>query len=486
MKKYIYTGLIAILMFLFMAETPYVEHTLSAKTLEEENLNTKITDDKTAKELTATLSSSGGDSLNRLKDGSYHTAVSFKAGSTLTITAAESIYGIYLIWDTAPSAWTLSYGNISKQCGTNGFLHEYVTIPEGSDWCSITFSKDSSLCDIYIYGQGSIPKSVQVWEPSVDTADMLIFSTHADDEILFLGGPLVTYASNPDLKVQVVYMCEFYTTSKVREHEKLDGLWECGVNYYPVCGDFKDLYSTSLEAAKKQYNYDALVEFVTEQLRRFKPLIAVTQDVNGEYGHGGHIILVDAFLKSIDNCNNSTFCSESALKYGTWDVSKTYLHLYDNNTINIDVRKPIATLGNKTGLEVLTAAYKKHVSQQFCWFYVSDDYRYSCSAFGCYRSTVGYDTGNDMFENITTYKVQAEIEAQRIKESIDASIAESIRESEAISASIDESIKESEKAAQEAADEAKRNTLYLIGAIVVITAILSAIIIYLRKKHNNE
>ena len=29
-----------------------------------------------------------------------------------------------------------------------------------------------------------------------------------------------------------------------------------------------------------------------------------------------------------------------------------------------------------TAVEVATAAYKRHVSQQWCWFYVSDEYEY--------------------------------------------------------------------------------------------------------------
>ena len=86
-------------------------------------------------------------------------------------------------------------------------------------------------------------------------------------------------------------MTNYWNGTKIREHEKLDGLWASGIRYYPVNGPFDDLYATTLDAAKKLYNIDEVTAFVTEQIRRFKPLVCVTQDINGEYGHGGHMLL---------------------------------------------------------------------------------------------------------------------------------------------------------------------------------------------------
>lgn len=224
-----------------------------------------------------------------------------------------------------------------------------------------------------------MPEDVQTWKTPCDNADILVFATHADDEILFLGGVLATYGGEQNLSVQVAYMCEFTTSAKIREHEKLDGLWESGIKHYPVCGDFPDLYSQTLEAAKKQYVYDDVKAYTTSCIRRFKPLVVVTQDLNGEYGHGGHMLFSHAVAESVETSNDSSVFPESASNYGTWDVPKTYLHLYTENKITMNLRLPLSRMGNRTSIEVQTAAYKKHVSQQWCWFYVSDDYEYSCA-----------------------------------------------------------------------------------------------------------
>jgi hypothetical protein len=74
-------------------------------------------------------------------------------------------------------------------------------------------------------------------------------------------------------------------------------------------------------------------------------------------------------------------------------------------------------LNGLTPLEVEKNAYLKHESQQWTWFYVDDEYQYSCADFGLYRTTVGNDSGkNDMMENIVSYEEQEELERQRLEE----------------------------------------------------------------------
>ncbi len=422
------------------------------------------TADKTAQQLNISISASSGKNTSYLKDGSYDTYTSYSAGETLTITSQQTMYGIYIIWGAKTDPWNLSYNGQTKECGTNGFLHEYVEIPEGTQSLTIELLKGETICDIYAYSEGTLPSDVEVWQPACDNADFLVFSTHADDEILFLGGVLATYGGELNDKVQVVYMTNYWNGAKIREHEKLDGLWASGIKYYPVNGDFDDLYATTLDGAKKIYNIDEVTEFVTEQIRRFKPLVCVTQDINGEYGHGGHMLLATSIQTAVNSSMDATFYPNSATTYGTWDVPKTYLHLYPENTITMNLRTPLSHFDGQTALEVASNAYKKHVSQQWCWFYVSDDYEYSCANFGLYRTTVGNDTGNDMLEHVTTYEEQEEqARKQAEQESISASIAQSEAESS--------SIAEEQKAINK-----KSTTRVIVIVVVVVVVILGAVV----------
>lgn len=369
-----------------------------------------------AEEIKINIVPANNEPTAKLKDGSYSTSITFTKDNPITITPADGedrIYGIYIIWAAVPDEWTLEIDNRTVTGGSNSFLHEYIEIPEGSSSAVISLTRQEKICDIKAYSAGKVPSGVQVWKPVCDKADIMLLSTHADDEILFFGGVLPEYAGQRGLNVQLVYFSNYFGGTVIREHEKLDGLWNAGVRNYPVNGDFPDEYADNLEAAKKLYDYDKTLSFVVSQIRRFKPQICIAQDTNGEYGHGTHMLTSAAMQEAVTVSMDAKTFPESAQQYGTWDVPKTYIHLYKENTINLDCRKPLSAFGGSTALEVATESYKKHVSQQWCWFYVSDTYEYSIAKFGLYRTTVGVDTGSDMMENIVSYAEQKRLEEER-------------------------------------------------------------------------
>jgi hypothetical protein len=199
--------------------------------------------------------------------------------------------------------------------------------------------------------------------------------------------------------------------------------------------------------------------YVTEQIRRFKPLVCVTQDLNGEYGHGAHMLLAHAVCDAVDNSADASFCAESASVYGTYDVPKTYLHLYEQNKIKMNLRTPIERLNGRTALEAASDAYLKHESQQVWDFIVSDDYEHSCAEFGLYRTLVGADTGNDMLENITTYEETARIKAE------EESRAEAEKQSSEEASSI-------AQAKVEQRQETAKKAFPLIAVLVVLLAVI--------------
>ncbi len=371
---------------------------------------------KEAEEVEIGLEHSAGKSCKILRDGSTKSSVTFTAGQSLKITADDPIQGLYIKWSAVkiPGEWTLKVGGQDYTYGKYNYLHEYVSLPFGTTECALYFPNEvAGMVEIYAYGEGDIPKDVQRWNPPCDKADFLVFSTHADDEVLFLGGVCVTYGGQMGLKTQVVYLCDFTLDdygykNTTREHEKLDGLWEMGITNYPINGTFPDAYSNTLEKAKKQYDYGEIVKFAVEMIRRFKPLVLVSQDFKGEYGHGAHMLFAAAAADAIEDANDPNVYVESYEKYGTWDVPKAYYHLYVNNKIRLDLRQPLSQFDGKTSLDVQKSAYKKHVTQQRWSFYVTDEKKeYDCAAFGLYRSLVGPDTmGDNMIENITSYEEQ--------------------------------------------------------------------------------
>lgn len=416
-----------------------------------------------AEELEAQIASSSEISKSKLTDASHYTYVTLNKDDTITVTSKNGalIYGFYISWETEPAPWIMTTDSGDISCGLNGFIHEYIALDSPSASVTVHIPENSVKVDqIRIFGEGELPHDVQVWNLPCERADIMVVSSHADDEHLFLGGAMPLYAYEYDAAVQVVYMCEFRTTGQsVREHEKLDGLWEAGIRNYPVCGNFWDVYSETTEKARTQYDYDEMVKFLVEQIRSFRPQVVVTHDIYGEYGHGYHKLTAHAVLQAVELAAMEDQYTDSVAAYSTWNTPKTYLHISEINPITLDLRVVIEEdYAQRTALDILKAAYKKHVSQQYAWFYVSDTYEYSCADFGLVRSLVGADTTNDLLCNLKTYAVQEVEEQVRLEAEAAAQKAEAER-LEAERKAEEERLAKEEQARLEAEQKAEEERL---------------------------
>ncbi len=381
-----------------------------------------------------TLTSRAGfDNCTPLFDGDTTTALVSAEQSQLTFGYAEGIGSAYLIFDIEYGPYTVINNDTGEQCtfGENRFLHEFVDLEAafGAAPKSVTFEFSSGavrLNELYLFTSGETPDFVQKWDtPKENKTDLILFSTHCDDEQLFFAGLLPYYAGELDYEVLVVYLTGHRNYDTLRCHEMLNGLWAVGVSNYPVIGWFGDYYCHSAKQAYELHAYmgeteEALMSFVVEQLRRFKPQVAVGHDLRGgEYGHGQHMLYADLLCRALEISNDASQFPELAERYGTWDVPKTYLHLWPENPITMDWDQPLARFGGMTAFQVSKElGFACHESQKwgFSWYIsgrerASDIPSYSPCDYGLYRTTVGPDTGEqDFFENLTTY-AQQDVEA---------------------------------------------------------------------------
>ncbi|NLK40185.1 MAG: hypothetical protein GX303_08125 [Clostridiales bacterium] len=385
--------------------------------------------DESAEELTASaqMTLSSTQKLSDITDNKISTKITISEPTELAIFSDKGVAGVYLIWDQPPGKWQILAGDRTIECGLYDFVHEYIEI--GDEYRSITLHlpEGAVLCDIRLFGKGILPDDIQVWQPPYEKADMLLLPTHADDEHLFFGGTMPYYGGELGYRVQVVYLTNHSLPSSLywhdtrRIHELLNGLWTVGIVAYPVISDFPDLQSLAsdyrnpqelakaLAQAKNQYNFDEWVEFQVENIRRFKPYVILGHDVNGEYGHGAHMLNTESLMKALTISADPEQYPESAEKYGVWDVPKTYLHLWHENTVSMNWDIPLENFGGKTAFQMAEVGYKCHISQHIYNLAVGRSGVSDCRAFGLYRSTVGADvTGGDFFENIDFSEYETE------------------------------------------------------------------------------
>lgn len=330
---------------------------------------------------------------------------------TLEFTTPEGVEAeyLYICFGEMPKAWAIEEevnGEwITLVEGTQDYYHVCLTLGGKSHFRLIDttgYNVKFKINEVSVFTAGELPDWVQRWEPTVEKADMLLLVAHPDDELIFFGGTIPTYDVERDLDVVVAYMTYSNTT---RRSELLNGLWLMGVRNYPViCEEFYDGYSSSLKVGYQKWPKNEVDAYITELIRKYKPEVMLTHDIEGEYGHGAHRVCADAAQYCVANAANPEFQPASAEVYGTWEVKKLYLHLYKENALTMDWNVPLASLGGKTGLELAQEAYLLHVTQQTTDFVVTDEGKTSCAEFGLVHSTVGEDLAkNDFMENIPSY-----------------------------------------------------------------------------------
>lgn len=390
------------------------------------------------------LTGTGYKNLDFLTDGmtgTYHTST---GDVSLTLECDEGMAGLYLLFDLEYGEYTVTDHSTGAvvTAGEYGFLHEYINLEAAFGILPTAVTVDFShgkvrLSEITVYSSGQLPDAVQQWAPPVEGgADLVLFSTHGDDEHLYFAGLLPTYAGQMQYRVQVVYLTDHRNDTNKRTHEMLNGLWKVGVRAYPVFGRFADFRVDSLQGTYDRYRSqygttrEELLSFVTEQIRRFRPLVAVGHDLKGEYGHGMHRVYADLLTEAVSRTDDPTFFPESAENYGLWQIPKLYLHLYPEQPVTLDYDQPLTAFDGMTAFEVSQKlGFPSHKSQQWPmfvdWIYgenrqitkASQIRKYSPCQFGLYHSTVGEDVRkDDLFENILTYRQQEQLEQQRIEQ----------------------------------------------------------------------
>ena len=315
---------------------------------------------------------------------------------------------IQIHWTIEPTNFTLTEYDADQNViftrtledeGMFPCLSQLYMLQVNTRYISLTFSQSKQgINKIRVFPEGELPKTVVEWQPPLEKCDLMVVSTHQDDEWLWFGGIIPYYDLVQDKDVQVVYMAN---CGRYRYAEALNSLAVAGVRTYPFFLGLKDQRDDSVNAAIRTWNgKDAIMRVMVAMIRRFKPEVILTHDRKGEYGHPQHIVTSLAMEYVIEAAADPEQYPESAELYGTWQVKKLYRHLEKTDQIKFDWHVPYPEFGGRTGLQVAKDSMNEHASQ-LKYFQVKDGGQYDNSLFGLSYSVVGRDEKHDdLFENI--------------------------------------------------------------------------------------
>ncbi len=431
---------------------------------------------------------------SRLRDNSAST---FETLTEVALTSESDIKSLYIVFRKTALGFTVSCNGESVYF-EGKYLQYFADISDKFSGetknITITFDDAVSVCEVYALGEGTIPNHIHNWNAPLEKADLLLFSSHADDEQLFFAGILPYYAGELGYRVQVAYFTD-HKNEPGRRHELLDGLWTVGVRNYPVINDYLDQYSETYEGAldnlrAQGYTEDDVIAYQTMLLRRFKPLVAIGHDLEGEYGHGQHKLNAGTLTKAVELAADENAYPDSAVGCGIWNTPKLYLHLYKENPIILNWDIPLESFGGKTAFQVTQDGFDCHKSQHYTWFNTwlngssgtntsaANITQHSPCQFGLYRSTVGEDINkHDFFENITIYAEQERIAAEEEAKRLEEEERKRREEEESRKAAEEESRRLEEEAAKETTAPEETKSAPDINSEMIFVVIIAAIAI---------
>ncbi len=337
--------------------------------------------------------------------GRSWTPSSSKASLTVTLPADGSAALMTLEWRKPAEAFTVEFfdknnQSIGQETKTTGFYVDAVAIPDNAAQLRLSVQgKENWVRNLCVYDSRYPDNAVQQWQPVPDKLDVMVISTHQDDEYLFLGGT-IPYACAKGLDVGVVYMTN---GGRSRYTEAMDGLWTAGLRTHPIYMNWRDQKVKSYKTALKtwsQHGVDPQKE-VVRLIRKYKPELIVAQDLEGEYGHTQHKLTAHLVADAIPLAKDATYDPESVAEYGAWEVKKVYLHLYKENQIEMDWDAPLSQGSPISPMFLAQEAFDKHRSQQKAYSMNREAKTYNNRLFGLYYTAVGPDEAkNDFFEHL--------------------------------------------------------------------------------------
>lgn len=271
---------------------------------------------------------------------------------------------------------------------------------------------------------------------------MLVVCAHPDDEGIFFGGVLPYYAKV--MKVPTVLLAMTSgggdpSGNPLRENELRNACWTYGLRYEPMFARFRDIPSQNPSLISNPYTntidltWDCWADwvqredgstveagklraanYIAEKIRRLRPDIVVTHDLNGEYGHDNHKATARATTNAFTIAADPTATATNLIGLPPWQVKKLYVHLYPTNQMFHRYWEiPTEALTNKSARQVADAGLLSHVSQSAQGPRVASSvYRlgevydeYPSEWWGLYASTVGPDPVLTQSTNIFGYTI---------------------------------------------------------------------------------
>ena len=350
---------------------------------------------------------------DRLIDADFDTVQRVNKGKTLSIQWSDSVRvaSVFASFYYEPVAYTVMQFDgagemLSEEPGVLLYNNLIATLPDTRKVSIRADADNCAFCSLYAFGEGSVP-DYHTFMPTVEKADYMTFAMHPDDDVLFLGAIYPLYDAERGLTgISMIMSTKLpEKLQRQRRQEDLNSSSILGLKTQPIFGGFPDIPQDYYDKFHHTFTKEDVTRYAVAQIRKYRPEVVVTQDLNGEYGHWQHKVLSEGVLAAVPLAADPDYQPKGYPQSEPWEVKKLYIHLYAENKLTLDVNHPIEALNGKNAFEIATEAFECHASQTRKNNHHVSTTEYSIAEFGLAYTTVGADTPgvNDMFEHVDPF-----------------------------------------------------------------------------------
>ena len=146
----------------------------------------------------------------RMLDRDYMTHSNLGHKAAIEVTAPKPVSGVFVqLYKNAVQGTVQAKVNGEWQdVGSFGeYITQWVPLPiKATELRIVNSSRENMyIAELTVYGAGDRPARAAGWT-TLDKADLMLLVAHPDDDLLWFGGFLPTYAGELGYKVQVVYL----------------------------------------------------------------------------------------------------------------------------------------------------------------------------------------------------------------------------------------------------------------------------------------
>ena len=191
------------------------------------------------------------EKLYRITDNVVESYQMFEAEESVNITppSGQQAQGLYLEWYKVPKNYTVetydAAGTLLSSHEAQPFLNSYFPLDAGAAQIKLVFNSDAELSGLRLYGEGTLPADVQLWQPTPETADLLYIAATPQSAVKDFFGVLAAYTMEHEIPSALVVLSK---DTRSMQEGLLAGLWEMGFANYP---QFGSLESSNNEVYKR-------------------------------------------------------------------------------------------------------------------------------------------------------------------------------------------------------------------------------------------